>query len=578
MIASKVESDRIRALLSQGELLGFGLVLSRRAARNYKEPARVLCRIMCVMEIKNNIKLSLDQGQAVAADLADDLSSDTLARIVHAKKAYLLRRSVDARKRNAVCFVATVGVDNGGDAPKPCVPLEERELPRCWGDKRPVVVGMGPAGLFAALELAEMGLRPLLIERGAPVEERTADVAAYHETRKLNTASNVQFGEGGAGTFSDGKLTCGKNSPYTAQVLDTFVGAGAPREILWQAKPHIGTDMLGGVVARIRKRIIACGGEVRFHTQLTELVCVQDKIAGMIVEGPDGTEDICADTVVLATGHSARDTFDMLDKLGLELACKPFSMGVRIEHPQKLIDRAQYGSAAGNPALDPADYKINVHLPSKRGVYSFCMCPGGEVVTASSEEGMLCVNGMSVQARNGRNANAALLVSVNPEDYRSYGRQMGDPLSGVAFQRHWEAAAFKAGGGDWHAPGQTVGSFLKKGRGRQKPVKVTPTYALGVRETSLRKCLPGFVSDSLAQALPMLNQRLSGFANGGAFMTGVEARSSSPVRIVRDAKTLQATRLAGLYPCGEGAGYAGGIMSAAIDGIKVAGAIIDAME
>ncbi len=531
------------------------------------------------MEIKNNIKLSLEQGRAVAADLADDLSSDTLARIMHVKKAYLLRRSVDARKRNAVCFVASIGLGAGEGAPQAVIPLEERELPRCWdGGSRPVVVGMGPAGLFAALELAEMGLRPLVIERGAPVEERTADVAAYHATRKLNTQSNVQFGEGGAGTFSDGKLTCGKNSPYTAQVLDTFVAAGAPKEILWQAKPHIGTDVLGGVVARIRERIIACGGEVRFHTQLTGVLQKSGKLTGVVLEGDGGTEEVAASAVILATGHSARDTFEMLKDADIELEPKPFSMGVRIEHPQTLIDRAQYGSAAGHPALDPADYKINVHLPNKRGVYSFCMCPGGEVVTASSEEGMLCVNGMSVQARNGKNANAALLVSVSPDDFRSYGRGAGDPLCGVSFQRHWEAAAFRVGGGDWHAPGQTVGSFLKKGRGRHKPVRVNPTYALGVKEANLRKCLPGFVSDSLAQALPLLNQKLSGYANSGAFMTGIEARSSSPVRIVRDGQTLQATRLEGLYPCGEGAGYAGGIMSAAIDGIKVAGAIIDSME
>ena len=531
------------------------------------------------MEIKNNIKMSLEQGRAVAADLADDLSSETLARIMHVKKAYLLRRSVDARKRNAVCFVTSIGVGGGEGAPEAVVPLEKRELPRCWeGGERPVVVGMGPAGLFAALELAEMGLRPLVIERGAPVDERTADVANYHATRQLNTASNIQFGEGGAGAFSDGKLTCGKNSPYTTQVLDTFVGAGAPLEILWQAKPHIGTDVLSGVVSRIRERIIACGGEVRFHTQLTGVLQKDGKLTGVVLEGREGVEELPASAVVLATGHSARDTFEMLRELDIELEPKPFSMGVRIEHPQALIDRSQYGSAAGHPALDPADYKINVHLPNKRGVYSFCMCPGGEVVTASSEEGMLCVNGMSVQARDGKNANAALLVSVNPDDFRSYGRGAGDPLSGIAFQRHWEAAAFKAGGGDWHAPGQTVGSFLKKGRGRQKPVRVRPTYALGVKETNLHKCLPRFVSDSLEQALPLLNQKLSGFANSGAFMTGIEARSSSPVRIVRDGQTLQATRLEGLYPCGEGAGYAGGIMSAAIDGIKVAGAIIDSME
>lgn len=532
---------------------------------------------MVAMEIRNNIKLSLEQGRAVVADMAADRSSKTLAHIMRANKAYLLRRSVDARNRDRLCFVATVGIGGGEGAPQPVVPLEERELPRPWGARRPVVVGMGPAGLFAALELAEMGLCPLVIERGASVEERTADVEAYHKTRKLNTASNVQFGEGGAGTFSDGKLTCGKNSAYTAQILDTFVAAGAPQEVLWQAKPHIGTDVLGGVVARIRERIIACGGEVRFHTKLVGLRRQDGRITGVKIEGKRGQEEISADAVILATGHSARDTFSMLKDTGLELAPKPFSMGVRIEHPQSLIDRAQYGSAAGNPALDPADYKINVHLPNGRGVYSFCMCPGGEVVTASSEEGMLCVNGMSVQARDGRNANAALLVGVNPEDFADYGKVEADPLAGVAFQRHWERTAFELGGGDWHAPGQTVGSFLKRGRGRKKPVHVEPTYALGVREADLHECLPGFVSSSLEDALPRLGQKLVGFANPGAFMTGIEARSSSPVRIVRDTESLQATRLGGLYPCGEGAGYAGGIVSAAIDGIKVASAIIDSL-
>ena len=528
------------------------------------------------MEIKNNIKLSLEQGAAVVADLAPDLSSQTLAKILRVRKAYLLRRSVDARKRDSMCFIATVGLGEGPDAPQAVVPLEQRDLPRCMDGVRPVVVGAGPAGLFAALELAEMGMRPIVIERGAPVEERTADVELYRSTRKLNTASNVQFGEGGAGTFSDGKLTCGKNSPHTAQILDTFVAAGAPQEILWQAKPHIGTDILGGVVARIRKRIVVCGGEVRFHTQLVGIKESGGKVIAAVVESADGVDEIPTDSIILATGHSARDTFEMLKEAGLEMAPKPFSMGVRIEHPQSLIDRALYGTAAGNPALAAADYKINVHLPNGRGVYSFCMCPGGEVVAASSEEGSLCVNGMSKQARAGRNANAALLCSVEPKDFASYGRGAGDPLSGVAFQRKWERAAFELGGSDWHAPIQTVGSFARMSKGRKKPVKVNPTYPLGVKEANLRKCLPSFVSDSLRDALPMLNQKLVGFNNPGAVMTGIEARSSSPVRIVRDAETLQATRLAGLYPCGEGAGYAGGIMSAAIDGIKVAEAIIDA--
>lgn len=530
------------------------------------------------MEIVNNKHLSLAQGLAVQTDLGPDLSSETLARIMRAPKAYLLRMSVDARKRDAVCFVATVGMGDGPDAPQRVLPLHARPIPRCVEDgNRPVIVGMGPAGMFAALELAEIGLRPLVIERGAPVEERKADVAQYQQTRVLNTGSNVQFGEGGAGTFSDGKLTCGKNSPYTAQVLQTFVAAGAPREILWQAKPHIGTDVLSIVVKRIRERIIACGGEVAFHSKLAAIKAKDGAVESIVVESPEGEREIAANNVVLACGHSARDTFDMLCEEELELEPKPFSMGVRIEHPQRMLDKALYGTAAGHPALQPADYKINVRLKNGRGVYSFCMCPGGEVVAASSEEGGLCVNGMSNQARDGRNANSALLCSVDPKDFASYGRHVGDPLAGIAFQRKWEAAAFNLGGGDWTAPVQTVGSFLGKGRGRKKPVHVKPSYPLDVKEAPLRKCMPGFVRDSLVEALPLLGQKLVGFANPGAVMTGVEARSSSPVRIVRNTETLMATRMAGLYPCGEGAGYAGGIMSAAIDGIRVAGALMDTL-
>lgn len=535
------------------------------------------CRIMVAMEIVNNIKLSLKQGRAVEQDLADDCSSATLARIMKASKAYLLRRGVDARKRDKVCFVATVGVGDGPDAPQRIIPLEQREVVRACGGQRPVVVGMGPAGMFAALELAQNGLCPIVIERGAPVEERVDDVASYHRTRVLDTASNVQFGEGGAGTFSDGKLTCSKNSPYTAQVLDTFVAAGAKQDILWQGKPHIGTDVLAGVVARIRKRIIACGGEVRFHTKLEGLVLDSGRLRAVVVQNANGTDEIPCSSLVLAMGHSARDSFAMLEKAGLELAPKPFSLGVRIEHPQELVNRAQYGSAAGHPALGAADYKLNVHLPNGRGVYTFCMCPGGEVVTASSEQDMLCVNGMSVQARDGRNANAALLVGVTPEDFAQYGSHAHDPLCGVEFQRHWERAAFELGGADWSAPAQTVGSFLKRGAGRKKPVHVDPTYALGVREADLHQCLPGFVSSSLEEALPLLGRKLSGYSDSGALMTGIEARSSSPVRIVRDPDTLMATRAEGLYPCGEGAGYAGGIMSAAIDGIRVAKKVMEAM-
>ena len=522
------------------------------------------------MKKRSNIKLTLDQGLAIVQDLQADLSSVALADILGVKRAYLLRRSVDARKKRDVHFVVTAGIGTGDDAPQPVVSLEERPVPTCnTRGSRPIVVGTGPAGLFAALWLAEDGLRPIVIERGAPVDERTKDVELFHRTRVLNTASNVQFGEGGAGTFSDGKLTCGKNSPYTARVLEAFVAAGAPSEILWQAKPHIGTDVLKGVVSRIRKRIIACGGEVRFHTQLIGMhFDSAGKCMGAQLHSADGSEEFVAGTsLVLACGHSARDTFSLLEQLGFELEQKPFSMGFRIEHEQQFINHAQYGPAAGHPALGAADYKMACHLDSGRSVYTFCMCPGGEVVAASSEDGALCVNGMSSQARDAANANAAILCNVVPDDFGD----LRDPLAGVALQRRWENAAFSLGGGDWHAPAQRVGSFAEsRSRSHHCP---EPSYPLGVTEADLSNSLPPFAVGALRDALPVLDRKLEGFADSGALLTGIEARSSSPVRIVRDKATLMATRFAGVYPCGEGAGYAGGIMSAAIDGIRVAEAI-----
>lgn len=518
------------------------------------------------MEKRPNIKLTLDQGLAVARDLCPDRSSQALADILGVKRAYLLRRSVDARRKSDVHFVVTAGIGDGEGAPQEVQPIEQRPLPgrRCEG-VRPVVVGTGPAGLFAALELAEAGLCPLVIERGAPVEERMADVERYHRTHVLDVESNVQFGEGGAGTFSDGKLTTSKNSPQITQVLETFVAAGAPSEILWQAKPHIGTDVLGGVVKRMRERIIACGGEVRFHTQLVGMRIDAASVLRGITLACDGTSDeLAASQLILACGHSARDTFELLKELGFELEQKPFSIGVRIEHEQDFINHAQYGPAAGHPALGAADYKLACHLENGRSVYTFCMCPGGEVVAASSEEGGLCVNGMSRQARDAANANAALLCNVTPDDFAD----ATDPLSGIALQRRWEQAAFAAGGADWHAPVQRVASFAGlAGKAHTKP---EASYPLGVVEAPLDTCLPGFATDALREALPVLDRSLHGFADPGALLTGIEARSSSPVRVVRDPHTLMSTHVHGVYPCGEGAGYAGGIMSAALDGLRVA--------
>ncbi|WP_139653597.1 NAD(P)/FAD-dependent oxidoreductase [Raoultibacter phocaeensis] len=547
----------------------------------------------------------------------------------------LAKRSVDARKKSDVHFACTlvVGLADaareerlvaaGAKRHVPYEPLSVRDLSkRTESGSRPVVAGAGPAGLFAALYLARAGLRPLLVERGPAVEERIRAVAEFERTGRLDEQANIQFGEGGAGTFSDGKLTTNTKNPYAKHVLAWFVEAGAPEEILWQAKPHIGTDRLVSVVRSMREEIERAGGSARFETQLSSLSFSKGALSAVeLLDVRTGArETVGAEQVVLACGHSARDTFAMLRDAGIAMERKPFSVGVRIEHSQRDISRAQYGSAADHPALGAAEYKLAVHLPSGRGVYTFCMCPGGEVVCAASEGGGVAVNGMSRFARDGENANSALLVGVDPADFGG-----DDVLAGVEFQRAIERAAYRcaaeAGGAPYAAPAQTVGDFLA-GRAGCPSDRVRPTCPRGVAWCDLRECLPGFVADALAEALPLLDRKLSGFADAQAVLTGVETRSSSPVRIVRDggfqaqwagepsggpdgsacpagvggpgggsgtgdcsgagrasgsgdgsggeARRSAAT---GLYPCGEGAGYAGGIMSAAVDGLRVAEAL-----
>ncbi len=489
----------------------------------------------------------------------------------------LLRRSVDARRKSDVHFVLSVAAElrAGEDALAakglaalyvPYLPPRPQVL-KAPPAVRPVVCGAGPAGLFAALKLAEAGARPLLIERGSPVEERQSDIARFRLSRRLDPDSNVQFGEGGAGAFSDGKLNTGIGDVRCRQVLHTLFAAGAPEEILWQAKPHIGTDRLPAVVFGLRRAIREAGGEVRFRTKLTDLKTAEGKLRGITVETAEGTEEWETDCLILAAGHSARDIFSLLHQKGVLIQPKPFSVGLRVEHRQALVSAAQYGSSAGHPALGAADYKLSCHLPSGRSVYTFCMCPGGEVVAAAREPGCLVTNGMSRFARDGENANAALLCSVTPADFGSE-----HPLAGIEFQRKWERAAFLAGGGDYTAPAQRMGDFLR-GRPSAGPGSVRPTYPLGLRWGDLEACLPGYAAAALREAVPAFDRRLRGFASPDALLTGVETRSSSPVRVVRD-ECGQAS-LRGLFPCGEGAGYAGGILSAAVDGLRAAEQVLE---
>ena len=491
----------------------------------------------------------------------------------------VFKRSHDARKKNALMFIYNVDVD---------VDDERRVLEKCSADPkigpspdvsyhfvarapanlqtRPVVVGFGPAGIFAALLLAQMGYRPLVLERGKAVRERTKDTWKLWRENRLDPESNVQFGEGGAGTFSDGKLYSQVKDPrfLGRKVLTEFVKAGAPEEILYLAHPHIGTFRLVSMVERMRAEIIALGGEIRFQSRVTGLQIEEGRVRGVTLA--DG-EHIAAEHVVLALGHSARDTFAMLHAAGVFMEAKAFAVGFRIEHPQTLIDKARHGPNAGNPLLGAADYKLVHHASNGRAVYSFCMCPGGQVVAATSEPNCVVTNGMSQYSRAERNANAGLVVNVAPEDFGG----TGNPLAGIDFQRRLEAHAFELGGGTYEAPGQLVGDFLA-GRASTRLGSVTPSYQPGVHLTDLATALPGFAIAAIREAIPAFDRQIRGFALPDAVLTGVETRTSSPLRITRG-NDLQSFNVRGLYPAGEGAGYAGGILSAGIDGIRVAEAV-----
>jgi uncharacterized FAD-dependent dehydrogenase len=497
------------------------------------------------------------------------------------------RRAHDARRKSAILMVYSVDVevtDEPGVLQRCADDLRVRPTPdtsyrfvaRAEADdpRRPIVIGTGPCGLFAGLLLAQMGFRPILLDRGKVVRQRTQDTWGLWRRSELNPESNVQYGEGGAGTFSDGKLYSQIKDPrhLGRKVLTEFVTAGAPPEILTEAHPHIGTFRLVTMVESLRRTIEALGGEYRFQQRVSDLLIDTDargqrQMRGVVL---DSGEQIASDHVVLAVGHSARDTFAMVHERGVQIEAKPFSLGVRIEHPQSRIDQARFGTSAGHPDLGAADYKLSHACSNGRTAYSFCMCPGGTVVAAASEPGRLVTNGMSQYSRNERNANAGIVVDITPE--RDF---PGHPLAGIALQRQWEEAAFQAGGGDYLAPAQRVGDFLVD-RPSTALGAVVPSYRPGVRPTDLSTCLPDFVIAAIREALPVFGRQIPGFDDPDAVMTGVETRTSSPVRIPRG-KDFQSLNTTGLYPAGEGAGYAGGILSAAVDGIKVAEALALAM-
>ncbi len=498
--------------------------------------------------------------------------------VSHIQRWRIIKKSLDARQKKKIHFVYTLEISMSAeeesrilDRPPnklrvekfvPPVPLQSLRISHPLTE-RPIIVGSGPAGLFCAWQLASAGVTPIIIERGKKVEERIQDVERFWAEGVLNPESNVQFGEGGAGTFSDGKLFTRLHTPLISQIFEIFVHFGAPEEITYLQKPHIGTDRLRKVITAMREWLKAQGVEFQFQTKLTGLNISRGQITGVIV---NNERELLTSILILAVGHSARDTFQMLYRAGVAMEIKPFAMGVRIEHPQELINKIQYGPAAGHPALPPAEYALSFQTAQGRPVYSFCMCPGGSIIAASSEEYKLVTNGMSMYRRNSPYANSALVVGVNPQDLPSL-----DPLAGIEWQRQWEGKAYQLGGGKYRAPAQSLIDFLQ---GREA-VSIRPTsFKPGVTPAPLEDCLPKFVSDSLREALPYFHKKMPGFSSAEAMMVGVETRTSSPVRIKRG-PDFQSLSLSGLYPIGEGSGYAGGIISSALDGLKAAKTIIE---
>ncbi|CEH32771.1 NAD(P)/FAD-dependent oxidoreductase [Romboutsia lituseburensis] len=521
----------------------------------------------------SNLKLGIDEDISSLKDLVIKKLKIKEKDLI---KYNIYKESIDARRRGKIDFVYTVDAQVNNEDKilkskvKDVVKVKQAtyigvEIGTEKLNNRPIIIGSGPAGLFAALLLAQKGYNPLLLERGLDVDNRTNDINDFWNNRKFKNNSNVQFGEGGAGTFSDGKLTTRIKDIRCRKVLEELVNFGSPDEILYSHKPHVGTDILKGVVKNIRNEIIRLGGEVRFDSKVTDVIVENQEIKAVVI---NETETIESDAVILAIGHSARDTYKMLHKRGVRIIQKPFAIGARIEHPQELINKSQYKEFYNHPRLGAADYRLIEHTSNARTAYTFCMCPGGSVIASASNEFEVVTNGMSEHARDKANANSAFLVNVLPEDFGS-----DDPLAGVHFQEKYEKLAYELGGKNYNAPAQLVGDFLND-KVTTSLGSVEPSYKPGVEFVDLRECLPEFVTTTMKEALVSLDNKLHGFAMHDAVLTGVETRSSAPIRIVRDEETLESANTKNLYPCGEGAGYAGGIVTAAVDGIKCAEKII----